>query len=655
MTAGDKEKARLLVLVCSCQGYQDRNIKSADSAGCKAKRAACRETWLADMPPGVSYAFFVGGAQPQGEPDVWALNAPDTYHGLPEKVRAAFVRALTVPGWKWLFKCDDDTYCVLPRLLQMADSLTPAPAVISWPGNEKDTAHGGAGYLLPRAMVQAIVADKSYNTKGIDHEDKQVTYSVRRAGGCRIGDERLHAFMQRIPTPQNNQISCHYATPADMRRIHTAWEPGGQDEEKAEENLPPWLAAQGSRELPAARPKKRESKEKSAIALADGLNIPRGTRRIVIFSNVTRDFDPRALPLKPGDHCIHINRARQFFKVFDTPGVTHALVVRKGTERENGLIKWYAPPTRDGFTQVLHIADVPMRARRAWWREYCQRNARKCPTSGFICWQLAREAAPMLPVVLAGFAPGEQFGTPQWRGHAWAFEAEEYARAGAHIVRPDAPGMAGNLPRVKWLVMVCTSMQHEARRNAVRATWAKNVPEGVAVRFYCGASDAPEAADADAPDMVRLPGVSHALESLPASVLAMMRWAVKNWNFARLFCCHDDTFTALDRLQRYIMPRGASMVGNPDAQRWCIAMHGGSGFMLTRDMVEMLAFQPSGLVRRTADVFISQEVQRLGGVLMPDRKLYHNNDSVPAPGNAQITAHRCAPEDMARIMEGLTK
>lgn len=97
------------------------------------------------------------------------------------------------------------------------------------------------------------------------------------------------------------------------------------------------------------------------------------------------------------------------------------------------------------------------------------------------------------------------------------------------------------------------------------------------------------------------------------------------------------------------------MVGNPDAQRWCIAMHGGSGFMLTRDMVEMLAFQPAGLVRRAADVFISQEVQRLGGVLMPERRFYHNNDCVPTLGNAQITAHRCAPEDMARIMEGLTK
>lgn len=84
--------------------------------------------------------------------------------------------------------------------------------------------------------------------------------------------------------------------------------------------------------------------------------------------------------------------------------------------------------------------------------------------------------------------------------------------------------MASNLPRVKWLVMVCTNMQHEALRNAVRATWAKDVLEGVAVRFYCGATDTPEAADA--PDLVRFPGISHALESLPAAVLVMMRCTV---------------------------------------------------------------------------------------------------------------------------------
>ena len=202
---------------------------------------------------------------------------------------------------------------------------------------------------------------------------------------------------------------------------------------------PVWLKPQAYRVLPrACRRKKAEEKEESP---ADGLIIPRGTQRIVIFSNVTSDFEPRALPLQEGDHCIHINRARQYEKVGETPGTTHALVVRRGTNKENQRVIWYEPASTNGFIQVMHIQDQPMRQRRGWWREYCQRNPRQCPTSGFICWKLALEAAPSVPVVLVGFAPGENFGTPQWKGHAWRYEAEEYARANAQIVRPDTPRM----------------------------------------------------------------------------------------------------------------------------------------------------------------------------------------------------------------------
>lgn len=644
-------KNRLLVLVCSCLGYKDRNVRASDADGCKAKRDACRKTWLACPPPGVQYAFFIGGKQPHREQDVWELAAPDTYHGLPEKVRAAFVRALSIPGWQWLFKCDDDTYCSLPRLLDFVDGLKPLPVIISWPGNWCDTAHGGAGYLLPRSMVQAVVNDAKYNATGIDHEDKQVTYSVRRAGGRRVGDARFHAFMKMVPEPKNTQITCHQATPEDMLRIHASWM-----SEPYTHAVPPWAKPQCSRLLPGIAKKRQENKQPQATEPpADGLNIPRGTRRIVIFSNIVDNFDPRALPLQPGDHCIHINRARQFFKVVDTEGTTHALVVRRGTERANRRIKWYAPPVKDGFTQVLHIADVPMRARRPWWREYCQKFARQCPTTGFICWMLAQEAAPSVPVVLAGFAPGENFGTPQWRGHAWAHEAAEYAHAGAHIVRPDAPGMSGILPRVKTLVMVCSGQQNQCRREEIRATWAREVPRDMAVRFWSGAENQPGCEDANAGDMVSLPGIGHNREALPAATLAMLRWAVAHWNFDHLFCCHDDTFTALPRLANVAMPRGAAMVGNPDAVRVYVAMHGGAGFILSRDMVELLAFQPPALTRRPADVYISQEVQRQGGVLMPDRRFHHKTDRVPAPGNALITAHGCQPGDMVRIMEALTK
>ena len=92
-------------------------------------------------------------------------------------------------------------------------------------------------------------------------------------------------------------------------------------------------------------------------------------------------------------------------------------------------------------------------------------------------------------------------------GWVGAAEAEEYARA--HVVGPDAPGIGGNLPRAQCLVMVCGGMQHHHRRAEIRASWARNAPDGMAVRFWCGAQDAPAAPDSTAPDMVSLPGIPH--------------------------------------------------------------------------------------------------------------------------------------------------
>ncbi len=891
--------ARLLVLVCSCHKYIDRKKRAVDADGCRRKRQTCRDTWLDDKPAGVDYAFFVGGDAPEGEADVWGLDAPDTYKGLPDKVRAAFARAMTVPGWQWLYKCDDDTFCHLPRLMAVLDHLeanpTGKPVLFSGTGDVQGIAFG-VGYLLPRALVEAIAADNSYNKEGPPLEDRQVTWAALRAGAELISDSRIQPREKPEPTPQNFHIACAQLTPQDMQRISAsladgrktvhqwwagdampdnmrewcagvrawaqargwkyhlwtreeteamfagedatrilarcrevlptattaglasdwwryrilaqfgglwldtdymvrdaahldAWQPTadlatmaeswdaslpsigclwcrgarGHDAARlicaaaadalrrilpldapdfaqryiqtvrrdtcrsgiAKMGIGPWrmraeflpriVAAGYSYEVmppdvcadrracatsallhhgsgswresgtdwqaraskavemdrQQARPAWQKPQSARSIPQAvrrtpptlpparpedagDGLVIPRNARRIVILSNITQDFDPRALPLMPGDHCIHINYARQFLRVVDTPGVTHALVVRRGAAREGRRVRWYDPPVHDGFLQVLHVLDVRMRARRKWWRDYCQQHPRKSPTTGFICWHLAREATPGLPVVLCGFAPGEHFGTPLWHGHAWAHEAAAYARAGACIVRPDAPHMrAGILPRVGTLVLVCSSMSHQERREAARASWCKDVPPGVAVRFWCGAEDAPQAADAHAGDVVRLPGVPHASAALPAATMAAVRWAVTSWDFHRVFLCHDDTYTALDRLARFILPQGAAAVGNPDAHRSAIALHGGAGILMTRGMAELIAYHQGRPAPAGTDVLLSRMVQQCGGILTPDRRFSPNMDRVPAIDNGQITAHGCRKGDMARIYEDL--
>lgn len=186
--------------------------------------------------------------------------------------------------------------------------------------------------------------------------------------------------------------------------------------------LPPWMRPQSTRVLPQVL---RRGVAVDGAAVSRGLSVPPGTRRVVIFSNVP-GLDARAM-VREGDFCVHINRARHFPAVRNAPRVAHALVVRSGQDSRTGRTFWFTPPDTTGFSQLLHVQDVPMRSRRRWWQDYCRENPGKCPTTGFICWHLAREAAPGLPVVLVGFDPSRDCGTYRWPGHAWGYEAARIA------------------------------------------------------------------------------------------------------------------------------------------------------------------------------------------------------------------------------------
>lgn len=421
---------RLLVLVCSCHEYADRKTRAAGREECKLKRQACRETWLADLPQGVQYAFFVGGDPPRDEPDVWGLDAPDTYHGLPQKVQAAFRRALQEPDWDCLFKCDDDTYCALSRLKAFADAQAGGQdaqrCIASWIGNAKNTAHGGAGYLLPRALVQAVAEDPLYGAEGIDHEDKQVTWSVYRAGGIRKGDRRFHAFMAETPAPDNGLITCHHASPDDMRRIFKRMQP-----------CPQWLRPQGrallpDKALPAPLP---AAPHGEAPSWPPPVRIPDSVKRAVVLSNVTMGFSPDMVPLQAGDLVLHCNYARNAKAAMAVAGARHWLFVRHGRGRPPLGYHWYCPGRMDGYERIIFIDDALLLHPFGWFKEFRQLT-RKSPTTGFIIANIIRELYPKLPLVLGGFDPGAPHGTPQWRGHNWQLEARWYQEKRFAIISP---------------------------------------------------------------------------------------------------------------------------------------------------------------------------------------------------------------------------
>lgn len=162
-----------------------------------------------------------------------------------------------------------------------------------------------------------------------------------------------------------------------------------------------------------------------------------GTRRIVVFSNVTDGFSVDKVGLRAGDLCIHINKAANAAEAMKVRGTRHILMVRhgKGGSRGSGF-KWYAPECIDGFDHVFFTPTYKSCSDLPWWHPYVAANHGKVPSTGYMAYRMSRSEAPGIPVVLAGFDPGVDHGTPMFSGHAWAYEAAVYKREKAVLVKP---------------------------------------------------------------------------------------------------------------------------------------------------------------------------------------------------------------------------
>lgn len=196
---------RILVGVCSARMHH-------------ALRQAARETWMSRPVEGIEVCFFVGAGEDgflAEESDTLGLNCEDTYEALPTKVKAFFSFALKTRKFDWIFKCDDDTYVELERL----------PSLISddwnFVGNEfllrRGTPSGGAGYLLSRQLVQAIVNDEKIPLFGA--EDVLIGESAIRHGAKTHATERLCWNKSRFPAVWNDTITSHWCQADQLKRI----------------------------------------------------------------------------------------------------------------------------------------------------------------------------------------------------------------------------------------------------------------------------------------------------------------------------------------------------------------------------------------------------------------------------------------------------
>jgi hypothetical protein len=200
---------RVLVGICTAQAYVSR-------------RQAVRETWLARDVEGVHAVFFHGKTpDPTENPaDTIELNVADEYNFLPAKVLAFFRHALEHYDFEWIFKCDDDTYLAMDRLLSMLDENYGLVGDAMLGG--RGAPSGGAGYLLSRKTVEQLVALDDVAETG--PEDLIIgRLAVNRLGIPFLVSKRLCSDYSRIPRKDNDFVSAHWCSPQKMRIVHALY------------------------------------------------------------------------------------------------------------------------------------------------------------------------------------------------------------------------------------------------------------------------------------------------------------------------------------------------------------------------------------------------------------------------------------------------
>lgn len=205
------ERVKLLIGVLSCHMYA-------------ARREACLETWAnVSQRDDVDLVFILGSgqsSQPVREGCLLHCPCPDDYDSLSLKTRWFCLWAIANHTFDFLFKCDDDTYVQIDRLL-LCD--TPGDYVGgAIPGHIYGHASGGAGYRLTRNAAIHVAA---FLTSKASYEDWLVWNVMTGAGITLRSDGRFNYNCDRWPAQDNDQITCHWCSEQKMREIHEGLHP----------------------------------------------------------------------------------------------------------------------------------------------------------------------------------------------------------------------------------------------------------------------------------------------------------------------------------------------------------------------------------------------------------------------------------------------
>jgi hypothetical protein len=155
--------------------------------------------------------------------EVW-LDVEDWFHSLCEKAEA-IIRWALEHEYDFMFKCDDDAYVHIPRLLASGfENFDYVGRAITnnWHGFTAHYAQGGAGCWMSRKAMKAFLEHAEAAAPFLNCEDIRTGRALERAGIHLENDDRYEPYLaaQRAPRPDNSLISTHKCRPEVMRAIH---------------------------------------------------------------------------------------------------------------------------------------------------------------------------------------------------------------------------------------------------------------------------------------------------------------------------------------------------------------------------------------------------------------------------------------------------
>jgi hypothetical protein len=195
-------------------------------------RDLCRSGWIKRWGnhPDIAWFFVVGNdyvaANTITEPNVVTLDCHDDYDRLPDKTRATFHYALSTYDFKYLVKCDEDSWLHIPRLLELEKldkeyiGDNHGYRCRLWFKNAMhDYGHGGAGYIVSKRAARLCIQNMSTGHGGC--EDLIVGWLMKKYNIPLHDEPRLQFDFkdELVPKPTNEMISSHYIN--TLERLNT--------------------------------------------------------------------------------------------------------------------------------------------------------------------------------------------------------------------------------------------------------------------------------------------------------------------------------------------------------------------------------------------------------------------------------------------------